>query len=64
MRVFAAFDWSFIWEYRADLWGGFKNTMKVAAVGIAASSAIGLILGAPEHIGSLSSRRSAGCTSR
>jgi His/Glu/Gln/Arg/opine family amino acid ABC transporter permease subunit len=46
VRVFAAFDWSFIWEYRADLWAGFKNTLKVAAVGIAASSAIGLILGA------------------
>jgi His/Glu/Gln/Arg/opine family amino acid ABC transporter permease subunit len=46
VRVFAAFDWSFIWEYRADLWSGFKNTMKVAAVGIAASSAIGLVLGA------------------
>jgi His/Glu/Gln/Arg/opine family amino acid ABC transporter permease subunit len=46
VRVFAAFDWSFIWEYRADLWNGFKNTMKVAAVGIAASSAIGLVLGA------------------
>jgi His/Glu/Gln/Arg/opine family amino acid ABC transporter permease subunit len=46
VSVVAAFDWSFIWEYRADLWEGFKNTMKVAAVGIAASSAIGLVLGA------------------
>jgi His/Glu/Gln/Arg/opine family amino acid ABC transporter permease subunit len=46
VRVFAAFDWSFIWEYRVDLWEGFKNTLKVAAVGIAASSVIGLVLGA------------------
>jgi His/Glu/Gln/Arg/opine family amino acid ABC transporter permease subunit len=46
MDVVAAFDWSFIWDYRLDLWDGFKNTMKVAAVGIIASSAIGLVLGA------------------
>jgi polar amino acid transport system permease protein len=44
--VVAAFDWSFIWENRVQLWEGFKNTMKVAAVGIAGSLVIGLVLGA------------------
>jgi His/Glu/Gln/Arg/opine family amino acid ABC transporter permease subunit len=44
--VLAAFDWSFIWENRAELWSGFKNTMKTAAIGIAGSLAIGLVLGA------------------
>ena len=46
MDVLAAFDWSFIWEYRMDLWEGFKNTMKVAVVGIIGSSVVGLVLGA------------------
>jgi polar amino acid transport system permease protein len=46
MDVLAAFDWSFIWEYRVDLWEGFKNTIKVAVVGIVGSSLIGLALGA------------------
>jgi polar amino acid transport system permease protein len=44
--VVAAFDWSFVWENRAELWSGFKNTMKAGVVGIAASFAIGLVLGA------------------
>jgi His/Glu/Gln/Arg/opine family amino acid ABC transporter permease subunit len=46
VRVLAVFDWSFIWENREQLWVGFKNTMKVAAIGIAGSLAIGLVLGA------------------
>jgi His/Glu/Gln/Arg/opine family amino acid ABC transporter permease subunit len=46
VEVFAAIDWSFIWENRAQLWGGFKNTMKVAAIGVAGSFVIGLVLGA------------------
>ena len=46
MRVLAAFDWSFIWDNRAQLWDGFKNTMKASAVGIAGSFVIGLVLGA------------------
>jgi His/Glu/Gln/Arg/opine family amino acid ABC transporter permease subunit len=46
MDVVAAIDWSFIWENRVALWDGLKNTMKVAAVGIAGSLAIGLVLGA------------------
>ena len=44
--VLAAFDWSFIWEYRADLWAGLKNTLKAGLVGIAGSFVIGLVLGA------------------
>jgi His/Glu/Gln/Arg/opine family amino acid ABC transporter permease subunit len=44
--VFAAFDWSFIWENRAELWDAFKLTLKAAAVGIAGSFVIGLVLGA------------------
>jgi His/Glu/Gln/Arg/opine family amino acid ABC transporter permease subunit len=44
--VFAAFDWSFIWENRAELWDGFKLTMKAAVAGIAGSFVIGLVLGA------------------
>jgi His/Glu/Gln/Arg/opine family amino acid ABC transporter permease subunit len=46
MDVLAAFDWSFIWENRAELWDGFKHTMKAAVIGIAASYAIGLVIGA------------------
>jgi His/Glu/Gln/Arg/opine family amino acid ABC transporter permease subunit len=46
VKVLAAFEWSFIWENRVELWDGFKNTMKVAAVGIAGSVMIGLVLGA------------------
>ncbi len=46
MRVLAAFDWSFIWDNRYQLWDGFKNTMKASAVGIAGSFAIGIVLGA------------------
>ncbi|MGH3082075.1 MAG: amino acid ABC transporter permease [Gaiellaceae bacterium] len=46
MDVVAAFDWGFIWENRAQLWDGFKNTMKVSAVAIAGSFVIGLVLGA------------------
>ena len=46
MKVFAAFDWSLIWESRAEFWSGFKYAMKAAAVGIAGSFVIGLVLGA------------------
>ncbi len=46
MKVLAAFDWSFIWENRAELWTGLKNTMRAAAVGIVGAFAIGLVLGA------------------
>jgi His/Glu/Gln/Arg/opine family amino acid ABC transporter permease subunit len=44
--VFAAIDWSFIWENRAALWDAFKLTMKAAAVGVAGSFVVGLVLGA------------------
>ena len=46
MKVLAAFDWSFIWENRSQLFEGFKSTMKVSAVAIAGSLLIGLVLGA------------------
>jgi His/Glu/Gln/Arg/opine family amino acid ABC transporter permease subunit len=46
VKVVAAFDWSFVWEYRAEIWDGLKNTLKVAAIGIAGSFLIGVVLGA------------------
>jgi His/Glu/Gln/Arg/opine family amino acid ABC transporter permease subunit len=46
MDVLAAFDWQFIWDNREALWGGFKLTMKAAAVGVVGASIIGLVLGA------------------
>jgi His/Glu/Gln/Arg/opine family amino acid ABC transporter permease subunit len=46
VEILAAFEWSFIWDSREQLWDGFKNMMKVAAIGIALSFAIGLVLGA------------------
>jgi His/Glu/Gln/Arg/opine family amino acid ABC transporter permease subunit len=44
--VFAAFDWSFIWENRGEIWSGLKNTLRAAAIGIAGSFLIGVVLGA------------------
>jgi His/Glu/Gln/Arg/opine family amino acid ABC transporter permease subunit len=44
--VFAAFDWSFIWENREEIWSGLKNTLRAAAIGIAGSFLVGLVLGA------------------
>jgi His/Glu/Gln/Arg/opine family amino acid ABC transporter permease subunit len=46
VRILASFEWSFIWDNRDQLWEGFKNTMKAAAIGIAGSFLIGLVLGA------------------
>jgi His/Glu/Gln/Arg/opine family amino acid ABC transporter permease subunit len=46
MRILASFEWSFIWDNRDQLWGGFKNTIKTAAIGVAGSFLIGLVLGA------------------
>jgi polar amino acid transport system permease protein len=46
MKVLAAFEWSFIWDNRQELWEGFKNMMKVAAIGVAGAFVIGLVLGA------------------
>jgi His/Glu/Gln/Arg/opine family amino acid ABC transporter permease subunit len=46
MDILASFEWSVIWDNRDQLWDGFKNTMKAAAIGIAGSFAIGLVLGA------------------
>jgi His/Glu/Gln/Arg/opine family amino acid ABC transporter permease subunit len=46
MRILASFEWSFIWDNRDQLWGGFKDTIKTAAIGVAGSFLIGLVLGA------------------
>ena len=46
MDVLAALDLQFIWDNRDAIWGGFKLTMKAAAVGILGASIIGLVLGA------------------
>ena len=46
MRLLASFEWSFIWDNRDQLWEGFKNTIKAAAIGVAGSFLIGLVLGA------------------
>ena len=46
MRILAAFEWSFIWDNRSQLWEGFKNTMKAGAIGIVIAYGIGLVLGA------------------
>jgi His/Glu/Gln/Arg/opine family amino acid ABC transporter permease subunit len=46
MRILAAFELSFIWDIRGQFWEGFKFTMKAAAIGIAGSFVIGLVLGA------------------
>jgi His/Glu/Gln/Arg/opine family amino acid ABC transporter permease subunit len=46
MKVLAAFEWSFIWENRQELWEGFKNTIKVSVIGVVGAFAICLVLGA------------------
>ncbi len=46
MRILASFEWGFIWDNRAELWEGFKNTIKVSTIGIAGALVIGLVLGA------------------
>jgi His/Glu/Gln/Arg/opine family amino acid ABC transporter permease subunit len=46
ISVLASIDWDFIREHLPDFWQGMKNTLKVAAIGIAGSFAIGLVLGA------------------
>ena len=46
VEILAAFDTGFIWDYRHELWEGFKNTMKVAAIGVALAFVIGLLMGA------------------
>ena len=46
MRILAAYDWTFIWDYRHEFWDGFEYTMKAGALGIVLAYLIGLILGA------------------
>ena len=46
MRILAAYDWSFIWDYRHEFWDGFKQTMKAGVLGIVLAYSIGLVLGA------------------
>ena len=45
--LLATYDlWAFVSENREELWQGFLNTLKVAALAIAGSFVIGLVLGA------------------
>jgi His/Glu/Gln/Arg/opine family amino acid ABC transporter permease subunit len=46
MDIVGVIDWQFIWDNRHEIWSGFKHTMKAAAIGVAGSFAIGLVLGA------------------
>ena len=46
MNVLAAFDWQYIWDHRRVLAEGLKVTLELAAIGIAGSFVIGLVLGA------------------
>ena len=46
MDALAAFDWQYIWDHKAVLWGGLKVTLKLAAIGIAGAFVVGLVLGA------------------
>jgi His/Glu/Gln/Arg/opine family amino acid ABC transporter permease subunit len=46
MTLLASFDWHFVREHLPEFWDGLQATLKVAAIGIAGSFAIGLLLGA------------------
>jgi His/Glu/Gln/Arg/opine family amino acid ABC transporter permease subunit len=46
VTLVASFDWQFIWDHLPDVWDGLKGTLKVSAIGIAGSLAIGIVLGA------------------
>jgi His/Glu/Gln/Arg/opine family amino acid ABC transporter permease subunit len=46
VTLVASFDWQFIWDHLPDFWDGLKGTLKVSAIGIAGSLAIGIVLGA------------------
>lgn len=46
MTLLASFDWQFIWDHLPDFFEGLEQTLKVAAIGIAGSLAIGISLGA------------------
>ena len=46
MSLLASIDWDFVREHLPAFWQGLKNTLKVAAIGIAGSFAVGLVLGA------------------
>ena len=44
--MLASLDWQFIWDHIPDFWEGLKATLKVAAIRIGGSLAIGIVLGA------------------
>ena len=46
MRLLASFDWGVIWHNRDALAKGLELTLEVSAIGIAGSTAIGIVLGA------------------
>src|SRR5919202_886165 len=46
MRTLASFEWSVIWDYRAELLRGLWRTIQVSIIGIVVATAIGIVLGA------------------
>lgn len=46
MTWLAAFDWSAIWDNRGTLAEGLWRTVQVSVIGIAAATALGIVLGA------------------
>jgi His/Glu/Gln/Arg/opine family amino acid ABC transporter permease subunit len=46
MRILAAFEWSVIWDYRAELLAGLRRTIEVSIIGIVLATALGIVLGA------------------
>ena len=46
MSVLSSIDWQFIRDHLPEFWQGLKNTVKIAAIGIAGSAVIGIVLGA------------------
>jgi polar amino acid transport system permease protein len=46
VSVLASIDWGFIREHLPEFWEGFVATLKVAAIGIAGSLVLGILLGA------------------
>jgi His/Glu/Gln/Arg/opine family amino acid ABC transporter permease subunit len=46
VSVLSSIDWQFIRDHLPEFWQGLKNTLKIAAIGIAGSAVIGVVLGA------------------
>jgi polar amino acid transport system permease protein len=46
VNLLSSIDWQFIRDHLPEFWQGLKNTLKIAAIGIAGSAVIGIVLGA------------------